>query len=78
LLGEDQSLLEASLSVARILREIPIDSLEGLSVLALLQEVIDILKLVRARGDAENISVKSRTTNRAAGRAMSFIVLYFF
>jgi len=50
LLGEDQSLLEASLSVARILREIPIDSLEGLSVLALLQEVIDILKLVRARG----------------------------
>jgi len=32
------------------LHEILIDSLKGLSVLALLQEAVDVLKLVRARG----------------------------
>jgi hypothetical protein len=32
------------------LHEILIDSLKGLSMMALLQEAIDILKLVRARG----------------------------
>ena len=47
LLGEDHSLLEATLGVARILREIPIDPFERLRMLAPFNQPVYILKVVR-------------------------------
>src|SRR5262245_49059943 len=49
LLREDQPFGETSVGIARLLREILVDALERLRVLALLEKAVDVLELVGVR-----------------------------
>src|SRR5260370_33318123 len=64
---QDQSPDEATLGVLRLLREILIDPLKGLSGLALLQESVDILKLVRAHRQRGNYQGEKRNRKPRGG-----------